>query len=164
VSATETVMAAPVRRTVTGPVARCMPGVLLGVAALAVAGASWQLGLTEGNSIGPGLWPFIAAILLLVSSVGIVAGAVEGRDAEPPEVVSPGVLAAIIAMAAFAALLTMVGVATAITVVSMFWLKVLAGERWLMSVVVSVVLSGTVYALFIHVLDIPLPVDAFLPR
>ncbi|KXF52665.1 hypothetical protein AXA44_09640 [Rhodococcus sp. SC4] len=163
-SATETVTAAPARPMFIEPLVHRMPGVVLGLGAIAVAGASWRLGLTHNGSIGPGLWPFIAAVLLLVSSVGIVAGSDEERDVEPVAALPPGVVVAIIAMAAFAALLTTIGVATAIAVVTMFWLKVLAGEKWLPSVVMSVLLAGIIYTLFIHVLEIPLPVDAFLPR
>lgn len=146
------------------PLLQRAPGVVLGLCAVAVAGGSWRLGLTDEGSVGPGLWPFIAAVLLLVSSVGIVAGTVEERDASPGEAVPAGVVAAIVAMAAFAALLTTIGIVTAIALVTLFWLKVLAGEKWVLSAVVSVVLAGIVYGLFIHVLEIPLPVDAFLPR
>lgn len=140
------------------------PGVVLGLCAVAVAGGSWRLGLMDEGSVGPGLWPFIAAVLLLMSSIGIAAGAVEKRDASPEEAAPVGVVAAIVAMAAFAALLTTIGIVTAIALVTLFWLKVLAGEKWVLSAVMSVVLAGLVYGLFIHVLEIPLPVDAFLPR
>lgn len=147
-----------------GPLLRKAPGVVLGLSGMAVAGGSWRLGLTDEGSVGPGLWPFIAAVLLMVSAVGIVAGPVNERDAELDEAVRLGVVAAIVAMAAFAALLATVGIVTAIALISLLWLKVLAGEKWTLSVVTSFVLAGVVYGLFIHVLEIPLPVDAFLPR
>ncbi|MBY3998487.1 tripartite tricarboxylate transporter TctB family protein [Rhodococcus fascians] len=154
----------PARPTFIERLVRRMPGVVLGLGAIAVAGASWRLGLTHNGSIGPGLWPFSAAVLLLVSAVGIVIGSDDEGDVKPGAALPPRVVVAIIAMAAFAALLTTIGVATAIAVVTLFWLKVLAGEKWLLSLVMSTLLAGIVYTLFIHVLEIPLPVDAFLPR
>jgi len=165
VSAVGTMVTTTGRPKLAGSLLQRAPGVVLGLCAVAVAGGSWRLGLTDEGSVGPGLWPFIAAVLLLVSSsVGIAAGRGEERDASPGEAVPAGVVAAIVAMAAFAALLTTIGIVTAIALVTLFWLKVLAGEKWVLSAVVSVVLAGIVYGLFIHVLEIPLPVDAYLPR
>jgi len=155
----------PERASALEPLLRRAPGVVLGLAGLAVMGGSWRLGLTQDGSMGPGLWPFMAAVLLVVSSVGIVLGPVEERDAEDDATFfPPAAIAAIVAMAAFAALLTTIGITTSIALVSLFWLKVLAGEKWLLSVVMSLVLAIVIYFLFIQVLDIPLPVDAFLPR
>lgn len=163
-SATKAQTAAPARPTFIELLVRRMPGVVLGLIAIAVAGASWRLGLTHNGSIGPGLWPFAAAVLLLVSSVGIVSSSDKESNVESGAALPSRVVVAIVAMAAFAALLTTIGVATTIALVTLFWLKVLAGEKWLLSVIMSVLLAGIIYALFIHVLEIPLPVDAFLPR
>ncbi|ALV39960.1 hypothetical protein AU252_01255 [Pseudarthrobacter sulfonivorans] len=136
----------------------------LSLAAVALMVMSLPLGLSENGQMGSGLWPFLAASLLLVSAVAMVFGKPPKLDHERPGFPVWSFVLAIAVLFGFAVLLTSMGIFTASTVAAFIWLRFLAGESWRLSAIIAVALGAIVYGLFIQVLNIPLPVDAFLPR
>jgi hypothetical protein len=61
-------------------------------------------------------------------------------------------------------LLATLGVVTASTIIGVLWLRFLVRERWRVALTVPVLTGLAIYMVFIRLLDVPLPVDAFLPR
>jgi putative tricarboxylic transport membrane protein len=140
----------------------CGGGLIL--AAIAVMTMSLQVGPIENSQMGAGLWPFLAATLLLVSAVAMMLGRPRAASQERPDFAPRPFILAIAVLFGFGLLLTSFGIFTASAVAAFVWLKFLAGESWRLSAIIAIVLGAVLYGLFIQILDIPLPVDAFLPR
>lgn len=139
-------------------------GAVLAVLATGAMVMSWQLGLTREGSPGPGLWPFLCGGLLLACSAGVAFGPVPAPEDPETEFRPIKLISAIALMFAFILLLTTLGVVTATVVVGFTWLRFIAAESWRLSVVLALAVGLTVYLVFIVALDIPLPLDVFLPR
>jgi putative tricarboxylic transport membrane protein len=140
------------------------PGTLLLVVGAAAAVLSLQLGLTVRGLPGPGLWPFLASVLMIGMAVWVLMRP-RHRLCEPltrSEVVQ--VVPAVAILAAFVALLPTIGTVTACTLTGVAWLRFVAHEGWRLSLILPPALGFVIYLIFVVMLRVPLPVDAFLPR
>lgn len=139
-------------------------GAVLAVLATFAMVMSWQLGLTRGDSPGPGLWPFLCGGLLLACAAGVALGPVPAPEDPDTEFRPVLLISAVGLMFAFIVLLTTLGVVTATVVVGFTWLRFIAAETWRLSIALALAVGLIVYMVFIVALDIPLPLDVFLPR
>ncbi|MGY1723514.1 tripartite tricarboxylate transporter TctB family protein [Blastococcus sp. SYSU DS0533] len=146
------------------------PGRRLAVAgvpsALGIGGLllSAQLGVWDESLPGPGFYPLLASALITGAGVTLFLrqSDAELEDATPGE--TARVALGIGLLLAYAVLFPLLGVVTTSFVISLLWLKVLARESWRTSLAIAVGATAFIYVLFVRLLQLPLPLDAFLPR
>ena len=114
-------------------------------------GARGVAGSGSGESLqpGPGTWPAIVSVTLVV--LGIVL-AVRGRrtaDAERFTRTAFLVLAAVGGMVLFVAVIGVIGFEIPTTLLALFWLRFLGRERWRTSIVLSLAITIVFYLLFV---------------
>ncbi|WP_430790741.1 tripartite tricarboxylate transporter TctB family protein [Actinoplanes sp. G11-F43] len=139
------------RPTQAGPAANLIAAsvvVLLG--GVAIAGA---------NSFGegPGTWPMIVGVALVVLGLAL---AIRARRDEPPERFTRDsllVVAAVASMIAFVAVITTIGFEIPTVLLALVWLRFLGRETWRTSIVVSLGTVVVFYALFVGALDVTIP-------
>ncbi|MQA09503.1 MAG: tripartite tricarboxylate transporter TctB family protein [Pseudonocardiaceae bacterium] len=118
---------------------------------------SWQLGIGEPADPGPGLWPLIISVaMVIVAAVLMIqsrpTGAEErfGRE-------SLTVAVGVVSLLGYAFLFEQVGFEIPTLALLVLWLKVLGGETWRVTVAVSLGASTAIYLLFITGLEVSLP-------
>jgi hypothetical protein len=120
--------------------------------------AGWQaysLGLGSMTAPGPGLWPLIVSLVMVVSGAGVAlqpnddAEAI-GRDGR---IVALGA----ISLVAYAWLFELVGFEIPTIALLAFWLKALGRDTWRTTVAVSLATTAGVYVIFIVALGVSLP-------
>ncbi|MFE9202065.1 tripartite tricarboxylate transporter TctB family protein [Micromonospora sp. NPDC007230] len=139
----------PVLATVAGAVP-----VLLGLVTLWLAHG---LGLGTLTEPGPGLWPTIVAVLLLVSGVALVLRARGTTDTEAFTRGTGVVLVGAASLALYAFLFELVGFEIPTVLVLVLWLRFFGREGWRTTALVSVLTTAVLYGLFITALGVPLP-------
>ncbi|PXY27141.1 tripartite tricarboxylate transporter TctB family protein [Prauserella muralis] len=135
---------------------RIAAAVPLAIGALAAV-ASWQLGVGDTADPGPGLWPLIVSVAMVVVSAVLFLQprptGTEERFGRESLVVAVGVLS----LLGYALLFERVGFEIPTVALLVLWLKVLGRESWRMTVAVSLVASAASYLLFITGLEVSLP-------
>lgn len=129
---------------------------------LAVGGVFLALALQmEWGSLaepGPGLWPTIVAVVLVV--ITLAALVVEnGRYAEKFTVDSGRALVGFVLLVATAWAFSYVGLILAGTLFLLIWLRFLSDESWRLSIPVAVAAPLACHALFVVALGVYLPDD-----
>lgn len=143
----------PAGGPILGAVAGTIP-VALGLATLWYARG---LGFGSLAEPGPGLWPSIVAVLLVVTGAGI---AVRARAAHDTEAFTRGTTAVVIGAASlvvYSYLFELVGFEIPTVLLLVLWLRFLGGESWRVTAAVSLLATAGAYALFITGLGVPLP-------
>lgn len=128
----------------------------LAVGACGVAG-SFGLGVGDFASPGPGLWPLIVSIAIVVLSAVLV---VESRPTGTEEAFNRGTLTvavAVASLAGFVALFERIGFEIPAVALLVLWLKVLGREPWRITVAVALCATAGIYLLFIVALGVSLP-------
>lgn len=141
-----------------------VPGILLLATGVAAAAMSLRLGLTVRGVPGPGLWPLLASVLIVVTAVGVVLRPRHRLCEQLTRSEVTQTAPAIAIMVAFVALLPTAGVVTACTLTGVAWLRLVAHERWILSLALPPAVGLAIYLTFVVMLQVPLPVDPFLPR
>ena len=139
----------PVYQTVAAAV-----GLAIGVGAAVLA---YGYGLGSLHHPGPGLWPFVVSVVIVVLSALLF---VVGRGLDDSEKFTrSSVLAAVgaITFVAFGLLMPLVGFELPAFALCVIWLRFLGGESWRNTVVISVLTTAVFYLLFLYGLRIPLP-------
>jgi putative tricarboxylic transport membrane protein len=140
-----------------GPVYQTV-GALVG-AAIGVGGAVLAYGYGLGNlqKPGPGLWPFIVSVVITALSVILLVVGRGFTDSEAFTRSSVLPVVGAVTFIAFGLLMPVTGFEIPALVLSVIWLKLLGGESWRNTVVISVVTVAAFYLLFLYGLRIPLP-------
>jgi putative tricarboxylic transport membrane protein len=134
--------------------AGALVGLVIGVGA---AGMAYGYGLGSLRQPGPGLWPFVVSVVIVVLSVLLLA---VGRGLDDSEKFTrSSVLAAAgaITFVAFGLLMPLIGFEIPAVLLCVVWLRFLGGESWRNTVVISVLTTAVFYLLFLYGLRIPLP-------
>ncbi|SMC56563.1 tripartite tricarboxylate transporter TctB family protein [Kibdelosporangium aridum] len=129
-----------------------IPPILLGLVALWFA---TDLDFGSLTNPGPGLWPIVVSVVLVIAGVVII---VEAR--QDTEGLTRGAITVVIAavsLAVYAYLFELTGFEIPTILLLALWLKAFGRESWLVTGVVSVVATAAAYALFILGLGVPLP-------
>ncbi|MER6561775.1 tripartite tricarboxylate transporter TctB family protein [Streptomyces sp. NPDC001027] len=138
-------------------------GIVPALIGLAAAIESVRLGVWVDSRPGPGLWPLLAATLTVVA--GVVTAL---TDQSAFEGLQSGelkrVLLALGLLSLFAAFFEQIGIFSSSVVLVTAWLRCVAGSTWKTSVLTGVASAVSCYVLFVELLALPLPVDAFLVR
>jgi hypothetical protein len=128
--------------------------VVLGVAAL--VGAS-SLGIGSAARPGPGLWPMVISVVLVVLGVALLFGARRTTDAERFSGGSLLVVAGLATMVVFVAVIEVIGFEIPAALLCFVWLRFLGREGWRMSVGTSVAVVIGFYLVFVAALGVPIP-------
>jgi len=131
----------------------------LAALALGVFGAwrSLTYGLNTLSDPGPGLWPLVVSVALIVLAVVLL---VTGRRLHDSEAFTRSSLLPVVGFLTFVAvavLLPVIGFELPSLVLCLVWTRFLGGESWRSSVLVSVCAVAAFHLLFVELLGVPLP-------
>lgn len=123
---------------------------------------SWQIGLSDGSNPGPGLYPFLASLLITGSGIALSFNphSKEIEQGLPNE--ARTVVVGIVILIVYAISFTMMGVITTSFLTCLVWLKLMGRMRWWTSITVSICAAAAIYIIFIRLLRLPLPLETFL--
>jgi hypothetical protein len=127
--------------------------------AVGVLGAVLALGYGLGSldRPGPGLWPFAISVVITVLGLALLVGGRQATDTERfsrSSLIPAGGIATFIGLGA---LMPVIGFEIPSLLLCAIWLRLLGGESWRSTVLVSVGTVAAFYALFIYGLRVPLP-------
>jgi putative tricarboxylic transport membrane protein len=128
--------------------------VALGVAAVV---GSWALGVGSARAPGPGTWPLLVSVVLVVLGVALLAGARRTSDAERFSPASWLVLAGLATMVGFVAVIEVIGFEVPAALLCFVWLRFLGRESWRTSVITSLAVVAAFYLVFVAALAVPIP-------
>lgn len=118
--------------------------------------AAQKLSLGTLQDPGPGLWPFIVASLIVLTS-GILVVTDTAEDYEPWNSQSLRILASLIGLGIFILLFQSIGFLIPAFVTLTSWLRLLARESWRASLLLALIGSITLYVIFEKLLAVPFP-------
>jgi putative tricarboxylic transport membrane protein len=147
----------PTRRGLRGQLHRLGPLVVLGVGVAALVGAAGR-SLAELTEPGPGLWPFIVALLLTGTSLVLVV-IDDPADYEPWTGSSARIAGGVVGLALFIVAFEAIGFLLPAFLMLLLWLRVFGGESRRWSLGLGLAGSVGIYLLFDQVLGVPFPDD-----
>jgi putative tricarboxylic transport membrane protein len=123
-----------------------------------VAGiGAYALELGQLSKPGPGLWPFILAVMLVACSLILFVKDVRKDNYEKFTGKTKLVIYSIAATAVFIVIFKTLGMVPAVVGLLIFQLRVVGAETWKMSALVTAGMTVAVYLLFSLWLKIPFP-------
>ena len=131
----------------------------LAALAVGVIGAvlAYGYGLGTLKRPGAGLWPFTVSMLIVVLSLLLLVIGRHLQDSEKFTRASLLVLAGLATFVGVGVLLPVIGFEIPSLLLCAVWLKLLGGESWRSTAIVSVATVAAFYLLFLYGLRIPLP-------
>ena len=138
----------------TYQVVGALVGIVIGSCG-AVLGYGYGLGSLREP--GPGLWPFAVSVLIAALSVTLLVVGRGLTDSEAFTRSSALPVIGAVTFVAFGLLMPLTGFEIPALALCVIWLKLLGGETWRNTVVISVVTVAAFYLLFLYGLGIPLP-------
>jgi putative tricarboxylic transport membrane protein len=114
-------------------------------------------GLGTPSDPGGGMWPFVISLVITGLSVALL---VVGRRLTDSEAFTRSSMQPVIGGATFlamGALMPVIGFELPALALCAVWLKLLGGETWRSTIVISVATVAAFYLLFLYGLSIPLP-------
>ncbi len=127
--------------------------VILGVAAVPAARG---LGLGELRTPGPGLWPFMVAILLTATALVLLV-IDDPEDYEPWTRGTLGIALVLVSLGVFIVLFQEIGFLIPAMLMLLFWLRIFAKEPWRWAVPLAVIGGLVFHLLFVEALGVPFP-------
>ena len=118
---------------------------------------AYGYGLGTLRRPGAGLWPFVVSMLIVALSLLLL---VIGRRLQDSEKFTRASLLVLIGLATFvgvAVLLPIIGFEIPSLLLCVVWLRLLGGESWRSTAIVSLATVVAFYLLFLYGLRIPLP-------
>lgn len=129
--------------------------------ALVIIG-SIDLGLGELREPGPGFWPLVSGLMILLASFALRP---PKGDEPRPETFSNNprrLVSALVSVAAFIAAFAAVGLVLPVLALLVLWLRALAGMRWWTTLVTAVVVTAALTVGLVYGLGVPLPSDPLI--
>lgn len=142
-------------------IARWSSAAMLAAVGVVAIALSIGYGLGTGTRPGPGLWPFIAAVLML-GSTAVVAVTDTLEDYEPWGTGSVRTLVALASLVVFAVLFTPLGFTVPAILLMLLWLRMFGRMRWLTAALTAVIGAIALFLLFDVVLGVPMPRDLLM--
>ncbi len=146
-----------------------IPAFLWGAAGLAVMIVSYRMSLGTLHAPGPGMFPFILGLLLLVVSLPILVHsmAASTKNNEPgiwSGIEKKNVVIIVASLIAYVLLLEKVGflITAFLFLLVLFW--VFDPRRWILALGVSALTAAVTYCLFVLILQVELPPGLFSLR
>lgn len=127
--------------------------------AIGLGGAilAYGYGLGSLRRPGPGLWPFVVSVVIVLLALTLLA---VGRQLTDSEAFTRSSLLPLVGIATFiglGALMPVIGFEIPSVLLCAIWLRFLGGETWRSTIITSVVTVAAFYALFLYGLRVPLP-------
>jgi putative tricarboxylic transport membrane protein len=144
-------------RGVRGQLHRIGPLLVLAVGVAALAGAA-GLSLGSFTAPGPGLWPFVVALLLTGTALVLVV-VDDPEDYEPFTRGSARIAGGLAGLAVFVAAFEVIGFLLPAFLMLLLWLRVFGREPWRWAVGLALAGSLGLYLLFDSVLGVRFPDD-----
>ena len=142
-------------------IARWIAVAVLGAVSVVAILFSIDYGLGTGIRPGPGLWPCIAAIIMLGATVVVaITDTLEDYEAWGTE--SVRTLIALASLLAFAALFTLLGFTVPALLLMLLWLRMFGQMRWLNAALLALGGAVALFLLFDVVLGVPMPRDLLM--
>ncbi|XVQ15753.1 tripartite tricarboxylate transporter TctB family protein [Spirillospora sp. CA-255316] len=118
---------------------------------------SWNLGVGSLPAPGPGLWPLLVSVVMVVLAALLVLRSRPRGDEEPftKDVVTVAV--AVASLLCYAFLFELIGFEVPTVALLVLWMKGLGREGWRVTAAVSVAATAALYLLFITGLGVSLP-------
>ena len=118
---------------------------------------AYGYGLGSLQRPGPGLWPLVCSVIIVVLSVVLLLISRGWTDSErfTRSSVLPGV--ALVTLIVLGFLIPVIGFEIPALLLCIVWLRFLGGESWRSTIVVAIGTVAAFYALFLYGLRIPLP-------
>ncbi|XVV09921.1 tripartite tricarboxylate transporter TctB family protein [Actinoplanes sp. CA-131856] len=124
--------------------------VALGGAALA---GSLGLGVGSPAAPGPGTWPFLISVALIVLGLVLAFRRSDDRFTRP----GLAVVTAVAGMAVFVAVVGVIGFEIPTALLAFGWLRFIGRESWRTSAVVSLAVTVAFYLIFVGALSVSIP-------
>lgn len=133
---------------------------ILGLLALAFAGASWKLGYWAQGMPGPGLLPLATSVLLLPAAV-LLLRAPPTEDEVPT--LSVRSLAGLALCTACALAMPALGMVIPSVVLATLWMRLWGGRSWIGAALYAAAIVGALVLLFVVALSVPVPLWPSIP-
>lgn len=140
-----------------GPISNLVTAVVIATLAVAAIVGSLALGVGSPGQPGPGTWPLLMGVALLVLSVVLAFLARRTTDAERFTRASWQVLAGLVTMILFISAIGVIGFEIPAALLTFVWLRYLGGESWRLSIVISIAVVIAFYAIFVGALSVRIP-------
>jgi hypothetical protein len=128
--------------------------IAVGIAAVALSVA---MGLGTPDKPQPGLWPFlISCVMTALGLFQLILGR-HNRDAEKFTGMSTAPLTGLVTLAAMVALMPLIGFELPALVLCIIWMRLLGGETWRSTLVVSASVVIAFYGIFVLALNTSIP-------
>ena len=134
---------------------RLAPLLLLVLGVAALLGAR-SLGLGELRAPGPGMWPFLVAILLTGTAI-VLLFVDDHTEYEPWTRGTLGIAMGLVSLAVFILLFQTIGFLVSAMLMLLFWLRIFAREPWRWAVPLAVIGALVFHLLFVEALAVPFP-------
>lgn len=140
-----------------GPAANLIAAAIVVVLGGAAITGSLVLGAGSPAQPGPGTWPLIIGVALVVLGLALATQARQPGQAERYTRGSLLVVAAVASMVAYVACIDTIGFEIPTFLLAFVWLKFLGKESWRLSILTSLGIVAAFYALFVGALDVTIP-------
>lgn len=140
-----------------GPISNLVTAVVIAALAVGAIVGSLALGVGSPGQPGPGTWPLLMGVALLVLSVVLAFLARRTTDAERFTRASWQVLAGLVTMILFVSAIGVIGFEIPAALLTFVWLRYLGGESWRLSIVISIAVVIAFYAIFVGALSVRIP-------
>ncbi|MEJ3658423.1 tripartite tricarboxylate transporter TctB family protein [Actinomycetes bacterium KLBMP 9759] len=146
-------VAAPAARSRTTAVA----AVVSLVVGLLAGWTAWGMRVGTLSEPGPGLWPLVVSVVMVLSSVALLVAAGSATQSDPFTRGSAVVLLGAVSLVAYAWAFERIGFEIPTALLLMLWLTVIGKEPLLTSLLVTVGATAAAYLLFVVALGVSLP-------
>jgi hypothetical protein len=140
-----------------GPISNLVTAVVIAALAVGAIVGSLAQGVGSPGQPGPGTWPLLMGVALLVLSVVLAFLARRTTDAERFTRTSWQVLAGLVTMILFVSAIGVIGFEIPAALLTFVWLRYLGGESWRLSIVISIAVVVAFYAIFVGALSVRIP-------
>ncbi len=140
-----------------GPVTNVVVAVVVVALGAAALVGSLSLGAGSAGNPGPGTWPVLISVTLIVLGLALLPAVRHTADAERFSAPSWLVLVGLLTMVAFVVLLPIIGFEIPAALLAFVWLRFLGGESWRSSIITSVGAVAAFYLVFVAALSVPIP-------
>jgi hypothetical protein len=118
---------------------------------------SLAMGLGTPAAPQPGLWPFIISCVMVALGLFQLIIGRHNRDAEKFTRMSLAPLTGLVTLAAMVALMPVIGFELPALVLCVIWMRFLGGETWRSTLLVSAIVVGAFYGIFVLALNTSIP-------
>jgi putative tricarboxylic transport membrane protein len=116
-----------------------------------------RFGVGDPRDPGPGMWPLMMSVALIVGSLVLLAFERDEHDYEKYTRGAVLNLYGVLSLVAYVLIFSNLGFELATAGVTAFWLKVLGGETWRSTILVTLLVTVVAYLLFVTLLGAPIP-------